>query len=402
MSGAPEAVATHATAPADGLSPRGGRPLRVLYTVAPADFGGLESVLRLLAIGMRRRGHEVHVAAAVEREGDARGFCDALRDDGVDVTRIVLPARAYAAERRAVRELCARIAPDVVHSHGYRSDILHAGAARALGVPTVTTAHGFAHGNWRNRLNEWVQRRVMRRFEAVVAVSRPLVTGLVASGVPQPRVHLLPNAYAGSGEPLDRVAARRRLDAPEGVPLVGWVGRLGWEKGADVLVDALARIPEVPLHVAIIGDGGDRAALEARAISLGVAHRITWHGRQADAASLFGAFDLFVLSSRTEGTPMVLFEAMAAGVPAVVTRVGGVPDVVSAREALLVAPEDPAALAAAMREALSDRAASSARADAARARLETQFGTDAWLDRHEALYAAVRRTQRTGRTGVIA
>jgi glycosyltransferase involved in cell wall biosynthesis len=397
VSGASEAVAMRASAPGDRPASASARPLRALYTVAPADFGGLESVLRLLATGMWRRGHEVHVAAAVEREGDARGFCDALRDGGVDVTRIVMPARAYAAERRAIRELCARIAPEVVHSHGYRSDILHAGAARALGIPTVTTAHGFAHGNWRNRLNEWVQRRVMRRFDAVVAVSRPLVTGLVASGIPQPRVHLLPNAYAGTGTLLDRAAARRRLDAPEGVPLVGWVGRLGWEKGADVLVDALARLPEqVPLHVAVIGDGPDRAMLEARAISLGVAHRITWHGRQSDAASLFGAFDLFVLSSRTEGTPMVLFEAMAAGVPAVVTRVGGVPDVVSAREALLVPAEDPAALAAAMRETLSERAEASGRAAAARTRLETQFGTDAWLDRHEALYAAVRRTQRTG------
>lgn len=365
------------------------RPLSVLHLVAPAEVGGLESVLRLLAAATRARGHAVHVAAMVEGDGDARGLCDALREADVGVHRLVHPARGYRAERAAVGALCRALRPDVVHSHGYRTDIVDAGAARSLGIPTATTAHGFAGGDWRNRLNEWVQRRAMRRFDAVIGVSRPLVAGLVASGIPAARVHLVPNAHDG-GQPMDREAARARLGVAPGMLLAGWVGRLTHEKGGDVLVDAVATLDDLPLHVAVVGDGRDRPALEERARDRGAHARITWHGRLPEASRLFGAFDLFVLSSRTEGTPMVLFEAMAAGVPIVATAVGGVPDVVSAREAVLVPPDDPAALGRAIRAVVGDPAAARARAAAARLRLEREFGLEAWIARHEALYAGLR------------
>jgi len=93
-----------------------------------------------------------------------------------------------------------------------------------------------------------------------------------------------------------------------------------------------------------------------------------------------------VLSSRTEGTPMALFEAMAAGVPIVATAVGGVPQVVSSAEAILVPPDDPTRLAAAIRETLRDPAAARDRARAARCRLEREFAVQPWLERYDMLY----------------
>ena len=104
---------------------------------------------------------------------------------------------------------------------------------------------------------------------------------------------------------------------------------------------------------------------------------------------MFAAFDVFVLSSRTEGTPIALFEAMAAGVPIVATRVGGVPDVVSPLEAALVPAEDPVALAAEIRAIYRDPATGQRRARAARARLERDFSVAPWLDRYEAIYRLV-------------
>src|SRR2546423_14526892 len=98
-------------------------------------------------------------------------------------------------------------------------------------------------------------------------------------------------------------------------------------------------------HASIMGNGSEQERLDALAARYGIADRVHFHGCREDAASLFRAFDVWVLSSRSEGTPMVLFEAMAAGVPIVATRVGGVDDAVSEAEAGLVPPEDPAALA---------------------------------------------------------
>jgi glycosyltransferase involved in cell wall biosynthesis len=105
-----------------------------------------------------------------------------------------------------------------------------------------------------------------------------------------------------------------------------------------------------------------------------------------DAGQLFSAFDGFVLSSRTEGTPIVLFEAMRARTPIVATSVGGVPDVVSSNEAILVPPEDPAALAAALDRLVADPAAAQLRAQEAYRRLLAERNLDSWIRQHEVLY----------------
>ncbi|PYO73016.1 MAG: hypothetical protein DMD64_08725 [Gemmatimonadetes bacterium] len=192
---------------------------------------------------------------------------------------------------------------------------------------------------------------------------------------------------------LDRDAARRTLGIPREDFVVGWVGRLSVEKGPDVLLDALPHLNTVPLTISLIGGGtgAEQRALRARADKLGVADRIRWHGVVPDAERVYTAFDVCVLSSRTEGTPVVLFEAMAAGVPIVATAVGGVPDVLSAEEAVLVASEDPVGLAAGIRDVYAHAAAAARRARAARLRLEREFGVGPWLDRYAGIYRLITR-----------
>jgi glycosyltransferase involved in cell wall biosynthesis len=203
------------------------------------------------------------------------------------------------------------------------------------------------------------------------------------------RIHTLPNAWRRRVPPLDREAARRALGIPREDFVVGWVGRLSGEKGPDVLLDALPYLNDVPLAVSMIGAGPEEPALRARALQHRVADRIRWHGVVPDAERVFTAFDVWVLSSRTEGTPVVLFEAMAAGVPVVATAVGGVPDVISPKEAVLVRSEDAAALAAGIRDVYAHPAAGTRRAQAARARLEGDFGVGPWLDRYVGIYRLV-------------
>lgn len=368
--------------------------LSVLYIVAPAEFGGLEAVVQALAIGARGSPVEVRVAAVIPDERAEHPFLRPLRAAGVEVFPIVGARRAYLKERAAIAELCKRLRPDIVHTHGYRADVLDAAMARRLGIPVVTTVHGSTGGDWKNRCYQWLQCHAFRRFDAVVAVSRLLADGLLQRGIPAERIHLIQNGWRPAAPPLDRAAARRVLGDHEDHPCIGWVGRLSDEKGPDVFLEALACLRDLPWTACVLGEGQARRSLEVRAAALGIRERVHWHGGVAGAGRLFAAFDVFALSSRTEGTPMVLFEAMAAGVPVVATRVGGVPDVVSAAEAALVPPEDPRSLAAAIRAVYGDPGAAAARARAARARLNREFELGHWLERYEDVYRMVRRRRR--------
>jgi glycosyltransferase involved in cell wall biosynthesis len=364
------------------------RPLKILHTLAPAPAGGLETVVHQLAIGQHRRGHTVQVHAFVA-PGPEHPFEAPLRAAGVDVVMRRLPGRAYVRTWRAAAEQVRSFAPDVVHSHGYRSDLLDAEAARRLGVPTVTTVHGSSFLGGASQLFERLQLWSLRRFRAVISVSAPLTASLVEAGVPETLIEEIPNAWSGRIPALDRGEARAALGLPpEGPPVIGFVGRLIPIKDAALLLEALGRIADLPWQAVLVGDGPEREALEGQIRGTPIQDRVVFAGGRDAAGDLFPAFDLYVLSSKSEGTPMVLFEAMSARVPVVATSVGGVPDVMGAG-ALLTPPGDPGAMAEALRASLLDPAAARGRGELAWTRLTEVYNPERWLDRHDRVYTGI-------------
>jgi glycosyltransferase involved in cell wall biosynthesis len=362
------------------------RPLKVLHVVAPGPVGGLERVVQTLVPGQLGDGMEVHVAVILDLDRvNGSHFLDTINEAGPHVHAWPLPPRAYGRERMNLTDLCRSVRPDVVHTHGYRADVVDGLAAVRLGIPVVSTAHGFPEGGWKNRTYLQLQRRAHRRFSAVVGVSRPVADELRRARVPGHRIHCIPNAWSGDEPRYDRQTARRRLEVPEDGLRVGFVGRLSEEKGCDLFLDALARMGNDSVAASVIGDGPRRGVLEERAGALGLEDRVRWHGLVPGAGELMKAFDVFVLSSRTEGTPIVLFEAMAAGVLIVATKVGGVPDVLDDEEALLVEP-DASELGNAIASVLADPVAGRQRADRARTRLHRDFAMEPWLRRYEDVY----------------
>jgi len=364
--------------------------LKVLHLLAPAEFGGLERVVQTLCEGLSENGHSVLVCPIASGDDPIEPFIQPLAAAGVPVTPVRVPHRRYVQERKEVGDRISEFAPDIVHTHGTRVDVIDSGVARKLGVPTVTTVHGFTGNGLKNRLYEALQRWWFRRFDAVVAVSRPLADELRGAGLPNRILTTIPNARPAQTTLLEHENARKLLGVPNETFHIGWVGRLTPEKGADVLVDALGEFDgEVSCTVSIVGEGPQRASLEERTRSLGPGCRVRWHGKVPDAGRLFRAFDLFVLSSRTEGTPIVLFEAMQAETPVVATRVGGVPDVVSDHEALLVPPEAPGALARAIRQVVRHPEAARTRAHRASRILDERYDQGRWIQRYEELYRSL-------------
>jgi glycosyltransferase involved in cell wall biosynthesis len=344
----------------------------------------------LLTRAQQDSGIETRVAAVVEFDAEENPAVAELRASGVAVEEIPVRPRSYLLERQKLTAVCSRWRPDVVHSHGYRCDIVDSPVAARLGIPRVSTLHGFTGGDIRNRVYEWLQRREARRMDAVIAVSRAMGDQLAGSNVRHDRLHVVPNAYSPGAQFAERSAARRELGLPSDAYVIGWVGRLTAEKGADVLVDAMVHLDQEPVFASFVGDGNQRQALVARSAST-AAGKVHWHGLVHGASRLLRAFDVFVLSSRTEGTPMVLFEAMNAGIPIVATRVGGVPDMLRREDALLVEPDDPESLASAIRETMRNPDAARSRAASARARLAADYAVGPWVERHAMIYRQVLR-----------
>ena len=363
-------------------------PRRVLHVLAPSRAGGLERVVEMLSA---EQGNRAQVAAVLTPD-DAAGhpFAARIRALGLEAHEIVVGARAYRSEYQSLLTLLRRVTPEIVHTHGYRADIVAGMAARRAGIATVSTLHGFTGGGFRNRLNERVQCFLLRRADAVIAVSHAMLPRLRRAGIPAERLHVVPNAYEAPSPLLSRADARARLGISKDALVACWVGRLSNEKGPDVMVRALPLIDSA-WQLSMIGEGRDRTQLAGIAAELGVAGRVRWHGGVPNASTVYGAFDAFVLSSRTEGTPIALFEAMAARVPIVATRVGGVPDVITDAHAMLVAPERPDEIAAALRKIQRDPAAAARRADAARTRLLTAYSVDPWRAAIDKIYNAIVR-----------
>ena len=372
-------------------------PLWIHHFLAPARLGGMESVVADLCLGLLQHGHHVSVTPVTSGAPGAHPFVGKLEHLGVRVLPIRVGDRAYVTEAALARALLQEERPDVVHTHGFRPDLLEGRVARRVDIPRVTTVHGFTALDLRTRLYRWLQLRAFRSFDGVVAVSAALARELAESGVPAERIHEIPNARPTRVLLHSPSEARRELSVSPDAFHVGWIGRLSREKGPDVFLRSLSALSGRHAVASVVGDGPMAQELRLLAVELGLDGMVRWHGEVPDARKLMRAFDVVVLSSRTEGTPVVLMEAIDAGVPVIATRVGGVPDVISPQEGTLVPPEQPHRLGEALQQMMREPDEARDRARRALRRLVSAGDTGRWIHRYEAVYReALDRHQGNG------
>lgn len=271
---------------------------------------------------------------------------------------------------------------DVVHTHSAKGGVIGRVAAERAGVPRIVhTWHGFPFNefqSWpRRRLYIRLERIAAKRTDAFLAIGSETVTTALRLGLTTPeRVRLSwpavdVGAYAAA--PGSRAQARRRLDLPLGVKVVGSIGRLTFQKGPEIFAKAIARLPEDVFGL-WVGGGPMADELAALTAKLGIGDRMRWLGHRDDVADVLPAFDVMALASRWEGLPCVLVEAIGAGIPLVATAVPSNQDLVLAGETgMLVRPEDPAGLAGGIAALLDDPSAAARMAERARDRVGGWF-----------------------------
>jgi glycosyltransferase involved in cell wall biosynthesis len=315
-----------------------------------------------------------------------------LRSAGVGVLGLRRAGRLSLGSWRPLIALMRERRVDVLHAHLFGSNVWAAVLGTLGRVPAVVAhEHMWAYGGeGASRVRPLLDRDLIGRFaDAFIAVSAVGRRRMIEiERVDPAKIRVIPNGIAGFA-PGDGAAVRAELGIDPGAPLVGSVGHLRPEKAYAVLVAAAAVLRDaVPEAVVVIaGEGAERPALEAQIAALGLDGRVRLLGARADVPDLLAALDVAVCCSDFEGGPLSVMEYMEAALPVVATDVGGIPELVLDGETgLLVPPQDPAALAAAIEKLLADPDRRARMGELARAERRRRWDLAVWAGRLEELY----------------
>ena len=363
------------------------RRIRVAEVIPGLHYGGMERILHDLVRELSARGLEVHIVITdqVGRFGEGlERFAVLHPAPRMSRLSLLYPAR--------LARLLRDIAPDVVHSHG-GVWLKAAVASRLARVPVVIHSE---HG--RPVPDRWIDRAIdnlaSRFTDTIIAVGEDLANLLARKVVHDPRrVRVIAN-----GVDVERLkpgpttgALRRELGIPQDAPVLGSVGRLEPVKNYRLALRAFARLgaeTEAPLpYLVLAGDGSKRGELESLAGALGVSPRVRFLGWRDDIDEVLGAFDVFIMTSNSEGTSVSLLEAMSRGLCPVVTDVGGNRGVLGPDLASLLVPAgDEIGVSAGWARALADPGFRGAMGCLARKRVEQEFSFRKTAEKHLALY----------------
>jgi glycosyltransferase involved in cell wall biosynthesis len=276
-----------------------------------------------------------------------------------------------------IYRLCREVRPDILHANSSKAGVLGRIAAAAAGVPIrIFSVHGWAFRAQRPPWLFLVADRAVERFTTltICVSSSDRDVGIVRKTCHPDRTIVIPN-----GVRVDAEGTRRDASSE---PTIAAVGRLKAPKDFLTLVRALALV-EDRFRCVIIGEGPDRDLIEDEIDRLALRGKVALLGERHDALELLRSADVFVLATRSEAMPMSVLEAMAAGLPVVASRVGGIPEVVvDEQTGLLVPPADPAALASAIARMLGDPDARGAFGARGQERVRTTFSLERFRSDH--------------------
>ena len=369
--------------------------MKVLHVIDSGGLYGAETMLLNLIAEQLKMGLEPVIASIGEPHIAEKPLeCEALRR-GMRVEKFRMRPGLNILGAIRVLRFAWRGKFDMIHSHGFKANIILGMIPRAIRkLPIVATLHGWTSTKTMNRvrLYQWVDSLSLHFIEKVVLVNDAMRIKVkhhnlhvVNNGIPIPYDIHVYNSEEGQ-TPLDC----NILDFCREGFIIGAIGRLSEEKGFEYLLEAVKRVSEKhrDIRLIILGAGYLKEILETQAKKLGIDDRVLLPGYQERANRYLPCFDVFALSSLTEGLPMVILEAMQAGVPIVATRVGGVPEVLANGEAgILVNSSDSVALSEGIFKLVKDSELCSRLAEKAKIVVRENYSSKRMAEEYQRTYS---------------
>jgi len=373
--------------------------MKVLHIIDSGGVWGAENMLFEL-VAEQQRSDQHPVVLSIGKPGEARkAFELAMESRDLPFEVFRMPLLPRWRDIRALVEKIKELAPDLIHSHGYKGNILLAFFLRRfISIPTVTTMHGwttFGKGWSKLRFYEFLDAFAVRRLDGIVLVSEkmrdhPRIQSLPAEIAS--KVVSIDNGISVIAEPTEDAFVTKLEAFAGGGQLIGSVGRMSEEKGYQFLIPAFARIAAEcrDVKLVLIGDGHYRSELEALISELGLEGRVWITGYVKNAGALIGCLDAYICSSLIEGLPITLLEAMRESVPVVSTAISNIPALLQHGEGgVLVAPADVEALATAITGLLAQDAERQAYATVSQKHFLAHYSAGQMAKRYAALYRRV-------------
>jgi len=375
---------------------------RVLFVISSLELGGTETQMAQVAQRLNRNGHRVTVVCL--RPGGV--LEDKLKNVGVPV--LVFPKEGFLVSLRGAYEILRlvrfirRNAFDVVQAHDLWGNLMAVPAARIAGVPIIISSQrDLAHLYWYTPLRSRIIQVIHRLSTNVIANSAAVENMLVNDfHIPRRRVRILRNGLDFERFALaqgDRLKIFPSVDSK--ARLVAVVANMHSSvKGHHSLIEAARSICNVVHNTSfvLVGDGKERRNIEEHTIRAGVREHFIFLGSRKDVPEVLSCCELSVLASSAEGFPNVVLEAMAAGLPVVATRVGGIPEIIEdGLSGLLVPAQDDQALAEAILRVMQDPGLAAKLGRAGQQRVRDHFSFDRLIAEIEQLYSLTSPSQIT-------
>jgi len=367
------------------------RKLHVLHLSAPTALAGAERVMLTFLKNFDRQRFSVSVGSYLNLNHQDNLFTKAVELLDIHLNKILIGRNNLLAELWQTIEIIKKNKIDLLHTHGYRSDISGFFAAKYAGIPIVSTLHGWTPISRKLRAYEALDRCCLKKFDKVLCVSKAMHSALIQKGFSDTQLQYMHNAVDidDSESSYDSTQLREEMGCSPQDTIILSVGRLSPEKGLKVLLlsfkERYSDMKNIKLIIA--GDGPQRSELEDFANDLGIADQVFFTGHRKNVQDYYKIANLFVMPSFTEGFPMALLEAMQNGLPVVATNVGGIPDIIeSGVNGLLIKPGDVECLGDAMHFILSDNELASKFSQNAKETVKTKYVAGPWVTQIEAIY----------------